>query len=398
MSVIRTLNQRVRQSLGSDRQAGYTLLELIVAMAIFMVVLITATASFVSVTTSSNKAAAQRTVQQDVRYNLEDIARQTRASAIDYAFYKSPDVSTDARCSLDGHNMLALLYNEADPATNAPITRRLIFYWDTSSPQQPKIVKYVENDSTVIPSCSNVLSGTNGTVTNLTADPKVRVSNAKFFVSPTADPYDASAAADVKNTHPRVTVLITAETGQQNSGSVVTQSKVNSMTVQTTISMRAYPLSPAPDQAGQPVWSALGREYVSCIPPGPSTCLTGDPDGSSVYSFIGYRALFDTNNPRPASPAISSGIYSLTITYKNFSSGGLPVPPNYSFNVTFQVNGSPPRTINLPVDQPGTAPRTYTIAGLDLNGPSTFRFTWNNDSATATTDANFAIVKLELTQ
>src|SRR5437660_474391 len=68
-------------------QGGYTLIELVVAMMIFAVVLVTAIGSYVSVTQSSTKAGAQRNVQQDARFNVEEIARTVRSAAVDYAFY-----------------------------------------------------------------------------------------------------------------------------------------------------------------------------------------------------------------------------------------------------------------------------------------------------------------------
>ncbi|MEJ7662385.1 MAG: hypothetical protein WKG07_23865 [Hymenobacter sp.] len=47
----------------------------------------TALGSFLSVSSSANKAGAQRKVQQDVRFNIEEIARQSRSSSVNYDFY-----------------------------------------------------------------------------------------------------------------------------------------------------------------------------------------------------------------------------------------------------------------------------------------------------------------------
>lgn len=215
-------------------QRGYTVLEMIVAMSIFAIVLVTAIGSFVSVSRSSSKSASQRGVQQDIRFNLEDMTRQTRSSSIDYNFYKT----TDPRCQVATGRVLALLYTEAG-ADNAPQSSRVIFYYDATAGREG-IYKYTSSDAVQTPTCDAVLS--NADNTKLTAD-SVRVSDARFYITPDVSPSDpALAAADPRRgIHPRVKIVATVETAGAVANTDPTRE--SRVTLQTTVSSRAYPLT-----------------------------------------------------------------------------------------------------------------------------------------------------------
>lgn len=205
-------------------------------MAIFAVVLVIAIGAFVSVQRQATKTAAERRVQQDVRYNLETLARQARSASIDYAFYAS--AASDARCSLAGRNMLALLVTEAGEE-NAPVTKR-VYYYGRSNPNW--LVSKTYPDTATVPTCADVLSAANQV--NQTAN-NVTIDLIRFYVAPTADPATDPAAQNIqsgiRNTHPRVTVLLTARTGAV--GNTNQTAGFDSVTIQTTLSTRAYPLT-----------------------------------------------------------------------------------------------------------------------------------------------------------
>lgn len=68
-------------------QRGFTLLELIVAAAIFSIALLVATGLFVSVTRGQKRVQSLSKVQDDARFVLEQMAQAVRIDGIDYNYY-----------------------------------------------------------------------------------------------------------------------------------------------------------------------------------------------------------------------------------------------------------------------------------------------------------------------
>lgn len=209
-------------------QGGYTIVELIAAMAIFAIVLITAIGSFVSVQKVSQKTAASRLIQQDARFNLEQVARQTRAGQVDYNFYSNN--AGDARCAIGNHLVLALLVTEAGTG-NAPSTKRVYYYYD-----QNALWSVTSSDLSRSLTCAELFANK----TNRQNAANVSLANLQFYISPNADPYQTSATSIVKNTHPRVTVVWVTQTGTAGGNQ---QSRFSQAKFETTLSTRAYPLS-----------------------------------------------------------------------------------------------------------------------------------------------------------
>lgn len=403
------LVERGRSDLGALRmildQRGYTLIELIAAMTIFLIVLITSTAAFVSVSTSANKATAQRHVQQDARYNLEGVVRQVRAASIDYGFYAAN--ANAPGCRLADRTLLPLLTTEADPATGAPITKRLIYFYNNgydaqnTSTQTGYLVQYADANTNNTPSCATVLSGSlpaGATRTTLTQG-NVNVTKASFIVTPTEDPTNPNSQLVARNVHPRVTMLLTVQTISSGQG-VTAQSKLSALTVETTVSSRAIPLSiPLGQGTGGTslVLQWTGQQREDCDPNNPPQFCANSPDGLSVYAnSTPWRVRFRD----PGSP-FAGGTYDVTVTYKNESYQGLPSPTGYpGYNVTLSVNGGSTITRTLPVSPPGTSPRTFTFTGVTIPpGVRDLDFTWTNDSYTpGVSDANFAVTKVEVSQ
>jgi prepilin-type N-terminal cleavage/methylation domain-containing protein len=238
---------RARQELRAAwrSQAGYTLVELIGAMTIFALIMVVAIGAFVTLSGSATKTGAQRRVQQDSRYNIEELARQTRSSSIDYAFYKN---TTDPRCTLEGRQTLALFFTEASEG-NAPVTRRLIYYWVPAADASHvgEMYKYESNDSSSTPSCGDIRDvplPESGSPSRIKATSEsIDVKALAFYISPVADPY-APPSADCtevcRRTHPRVTMVITARFEGPGIG-VSSQSKASTVTIETTVGSRAYP-------------------------------------------------------------------------------------------------------------------------------------------------------------
>lgn len=396
LAFARMTGKRARMAVANQR--GYTVVELVVAMSIFAIVLVTAVGSFVSVSRSSSKSATQRGVQQDIRFNLEEMARQTRSSSIDYNFYKTPD----ARCQVATGRVLALLYTEAG-TDNAPQSSRVVFYYD-AAPGREGIYKYTASDAIQTPTCDAVL--TNGSNTKLTAD-SVRINDARFYITPDISPQDpALVVSDPRRgIHPRVKIVATVETAGAVANTDPTRE--SRVTLQTTVSSRAYPLTkvfgretPPPVNPTPLAPIALnGRNYATCqVANRADYCRSSvnNIDANSVSALSGGGA----NPPFVLTysfTGVPPGTYRLRLTYLNEQYGGLPVPPNYSYNVLSTINGAAPGVqYTLPTTQPGTAPRTFEApGGAFYSGTVTVSLSWDND-LNAGGDANFGLRLIEL--
>lgn len=244
-------------------QRGYTLLELIVAATIFIIITVVAVGVLVSVLQSSSKTAAQRSVQQDVRVNVEEIARTVRASSIDYEFYEKAAAQGQSRCTLpggaspSGSNALPLFWTESVPG-GEPNHKRVIFFFDSGSPDDDfdgAVYRYEANEGAPTLSCAQLFATAatadsgSGPTARLTS-PKVATARAKFFVSPLTNPYGSPCPGVVpdptcqlpRNTHPRVTMTVTVQT-LVDPVSVTEQSEFSRTTIQTTVGTRAYPIT-----------------------------------------------------------------------------------------------------------------------------------------------------------
>ncbi len=230
------MNKRLKSNVMT--QGGYTLVELLVAMSIFTVVLITGLGSFVSVSTSANKAGAQRKVQQDARFNLEEVARQTRSSAINYEFYAGKEATP---CGIPQGKVLALKYTIGDDTGEA--APQFVFYYrdeGIGGITSNKLFRYLS--PAAAPTCGEVLSSAATNHESVTGE-NLTVSEAKFLISPGTDP------AVGGRVHPRATLLLTVQTGG-GASTVTEQSRSSAITVQTSVSTRVYAITPKEVGAG----------------------------------------------------------------------------------------------------------------------------------------------------
>lgn len=241
-------------------QRGYSIIELIGAAMIFLLITIVVIGALVSVMRSSNRTGAERRSQQEARYSVEEIGRQTRSSSIDYAFYAQAG-GTQCAFGLNGDQnasrVLALIFTESDEA-NAPVTKRMVFFQSNNA-----VYRYENNIGTATPTCDQVFAapetpaGPDGErKTRITAE-TVTVPTLNFYISPNQDPYDQnpcptgsaeSPCLIARNTHPRMTLLMTAQVTGSGTG-VAQTTGTGVTTIQTTINSRVYQAS---ELLGQP--------------------------------------------------------------------------------------------------------------------------------------------------
>ncbi|MEX2043526.1 MAG: hypothetical protein WD926_01370 [Patescibacteria group bacterium] len=253
LRVMRPLRRFVRD------QSGYTLVELIFAATIFIIISVVAVGVLVSVLQSSSKTAAQRAVQQDIRVNIEEIARTARASGIDYEFYERN--AGQPRCAIDdtpgstlptGSNVLPLFWTEAVPG-GEPNRKRVIFFFDAGVANDDFdgiLYRYEADEGAPTLSCNQLFATVGSATTVRLTSPDVATTRAKFFVSPLSNPYGSPCPGPVpdvncqlpRNTHPRVTMSVTVQT-MVDPASVTEQSEFSQTTIQTTVGTRAYPIT-----------------------------------------------------------------------------------------------------------------------------------------------------------
>ncbi len=68
---------------------GFTLVEILVAVAIFMLAMLIATSVFMVATMHQRQTAAGQALQSDIRFAMESIVRDVKYGTIDYDFYTS---------------------------------------------------------------------------------------------------------------------------------------------------------------------------------------------------------------------------------------------------------------------------------------------------------------------
>ncbi len=175
-----------------NSEKGFTLVEAVVATAVFAFVISSIIGVYLSVLKLDRKARAQRAVYDNSRFIMEFLSKEIRNGSIDYASYGG------------------------------------------TVPANPDL--YVKNQSNEIERF--FLSGTNMSLTKNAATTNlnsggVQVTKLTFLIAPTVNPY---TTAKLANEQPHVTVLLelTSNYGINSSD----QAKIN---VQDTFAMRIYP-------------------------------------------------------------------------------------------------------------------------------------------------------------
>lgn len=315
---MRKLHRSLRQ-IFTD-QAGYTLVELITSMAIFGIITMVAIGSFVTISGSARKVTAQRQVQQDVRYNIEQIAREARASMIDYQFYAqaAPTPSPTNVCDVANQRMLVLLHTRETPSDaddDAIVTGKQsrVFYYYDADPTKQALYRYEQSDVLNTPPCDAALLTALTKPENRLTVKDLRVFGASFNVQPLSNPIppnnDFSNTDPARYMHPRVTIAMRVGTPTADTAATY-QDTINKSvtTIQTTVSVRAYPLeefyapsgsTPGPLPAPAPPPPTVGTFTVQLRYTNTTLC-GGSSDGAVPGEKVelnkgGYNEDEDTN-------------------------------------------------------------------------------------------------------
>lgn len=206
----------------SDKQ-GFTLLEMLIAIAIFSIMVLAITGMYVSFTRLQARAKAYERLQNDTNYALEFMAREFRAGTI---FDYTPNDSCNPAIILgltnptecialqreDGKLEAFTVYSEG--------TNRALYFITPTCNEGNTSCTWGNNPQNY----SILLSAS---LDNIVVEPN----GLRFNISPTTDPFSDAATA---NRQPMITIqLKTRYVGNTSLTSVA-------QTVQTTISTRIY--------------------------------------------------------------------------------------------------------------------------------------------------------------
>lgn len=85
---------------------GFTLIEMIVAVSVFVVVMVSGIGALVSMIDANRKAQAMRIVMDNMNFSLENITRSMRVG-VDYHCGAFGDLNTTRDCAVDGDSFIA---------------------------------------------------------------------------------------------------------------------------------------------------------------------------------------------------------------------------------------------------------------------------------------------------
>ncbi len=204
------MNMTIKKSLpaaclsGRQGKQGFTLIELMVSVAIFSVVMLVALGSLLAISAAERKAETLKTVMDNLSFAMETMSRTIR-TGVDYHCSTSGTVSSPLSCPA-GDTYLALV-----PVTGSA---RLYYRYDTD----PTICSQTGKVGCISRSTDGI------TWLAITA-PEILVSNMKFYV--------VGAERTSDTIQPKVMMTIS---GYVNIGSISS----TTFALQTTMTQRVY--------------------------------------------------------------------------------------------------------------------------------------------------------------
>jgi|GEM_PF-1328077 len=227
-------------------RAGFTLVELLVSIAIFVIFLGVISLSYIGIIRSQRQANQVRAMYSDVRSFMEALSEDMRLGTIDYDCYEVNGSLTNS-CENKDLNVSGTPPNQSTylAIVNKDQTQKVIYWYDKSF-NELKVIRYhgdfqnaQSNDITQgAPPDAGYAAGKD------TIDPAtdgisvfsnlVKVSNVVFSVNPPVNPYlSANYSQNQYQFQPKVTMTITIENATTN----VAPFHLN---FQTTLSSRVY--------------------------------------------------------------------------------------------------------------------------------------------------------------
>jgi prepilin-type N-terminal cleavage/methylation domain-containing protein len=204
----------------SKKNRGFTLVELMVAVAVFSIVMVTAASALLNVIEANRKAQAIKTAINNINFALEAISKDMRVGTeyecLDEDFNK---INPDGNCGVSGG--VAIRYRSVQAGDDTGNKKLYAYYYfdnKTTGPNSRSIMGCVEDNAN---DCSNY----DANYSRLTSE-EIAITSARFYV--------------VGNTAPGVSPklqprMVMTLTGKVNEGKK-TETEFN---LQTSVSQRA---------------------------------------------------------------------------------------------------------------------------------------------------------------
>jgi len=222
------------------KQKGFTLIEVLIALTIFMIFITSISASYLDIARSQREANAVREIYSDIRYVFNLIEEEARSKTIDYACYQKGEVPEEYNGEdliIDFSRVCAAAADITDPTEYLALIdsegiNRTIFKIENNSAGDGKIFTIYKEHYTGGGFASDpgfkLMSFTPMDLKNL------KINSFKFEISPMADPFDPElVACGPVQFQPMVTVYTTVEGAKKETS----QFKMN---LETSISSRVY--------------------------------------------------------------------------------------------------------------------------------------------------------------
>ncbi len=183
-------------------QKGFTLIESLVATAIFVVVIAVGTGVFLTISRAQQKAVSVSETQQDARFALEAMVKEVRMGTIDYQYYTDNDIILSkgiTQLAIQGSDKNYLVFRKGDG-------NQLEVAINPSYQKSPGNFQ--------------AMTRTDVIVEKLT-----------FFINPIYNPYQSG----VEKRQPRVTILLQAKVEDKKD-----PAKTSVIDLETTVTSRVY--------------------------------------------------------------------------------------------------------------------------------------------------------------
>ncbi len=174
---------------GNKKNQGFTLIETMVAVSIFIIVITVVSNLFVISSRLHKNAALKQKIQSDARLILATLVERIRESTIDYGYYEA--LGSDLSEPVD---VLALVDKQGESIRFANISDAQVCPEGTLHCLGIQVSGGAWNSMT---SLGVRLSGENGL---------------RFYIRPFESPFEIVGSAFVSNEQPNVTVVFTLET------------------------------------------------------------------------------------------------------------------------------------------------------------------------------------------
>lgn len=182
------------KSKGYQENRGFTLIEILVATAIFIIAILVIGGIFVSITKAQRRSKIEQRVQAEARYALETMAREIQKGKIDYEAY------------------------------GGTLSSNLVTTLNLKRPNRDSVAFTMQDDT---------LKMTVGGVEQAVLSGNITMQDLQFYITPREDPF--AFGAGIPDEQPRVTISFLIKDKDETK-----IEKQTEMKAQTTVSVRIY--------------------------------------------------------------------------------------------------------------------------------------------------------------